>query len=146
MQHYCLSAEISGLQVRVLPGSPLLSFDQKVCNHPMPFQKPLELIAQADLELLITDAVAERAVIEYKSRLPGNSDGDKKEFLSDVSSFANALGGHLIYGMDEAAGLPTGLSGVQVPDANSEKLRFENMIRTGIAPEYPAYKSENRFD
>jgi hypothetical protein len=24
MQHYCLSAEISGLQVRVLPGSPLL--------------------------------------------------------------------------------------------------------------------------
>jgi Putative DNA-binding domain len=103
----------------------------------MSLEKPLEFVTEADLQRLITDGVAERAIIEYKSMLPGNSDGEKKEFLADVSSFANALGGHIIYGMEEAAGLPTSLSGVEVADVNSEKLRLENIIRTGIAPRIP---------
>jgi hypothetical protein len=104
----------------------------------MPLEKPLELIAEADLQRLITDAIPERTTIDYKKQLPGNSDTDKKEFLADVSSFANALGGQIIYGMEETAGLPTILSGVQVIDADSEKLRFENIIRTGVAPRIPA--------
>jgi predicted HTH transcriptional regulator len=103
----------------------------------MSLEKPLEFITEADLQKLIADAVAERAVIEYKAQLPGNSDADKKEFLADVSSFANSFGGHLLYGMKEAAGLPTDLSGVEVPDTNSEKLRLENVIRTGLAPRIP---------
>ena len=103
----------------------------------MSLEKPLELITEVDLQQLILDAVAEQAIIEYKSQLPSNSDSDKKEFLADVSSFANALGGHLIFGMEEATGLPTNLSGLEVPDANSEKLRLENIVRAGVAPRIP---------
>jgi predicted HTH transcriptional regulator len=32
------------------------------------------------------------------------ADADVREFLKDVSSFANTAGGHLIIGMDEAGG------------------------------------------
>lgn len=91
-------------------------------------------VTEADLLNLITNAVPEQAVIDYKSKLPGNSDSDKKEFLADVSSLANALGGHIVFGMEEAQGLPTVLTGVQTADVNAEKLRFEQLISSGIAP------------
>jgi predicted HTH transcriptional regulator len=65
--------------------------------------KPLDHITEADLQALISDAVPEGRTIEYKRALPGNSDGEKKEFLADISSFANTSGGDLIYGMDESA-------------------------------------------
>jgi hypothetical protein len=104
----------------------------------MSLEKPLDSVAEADLQALIADAVPERAVIEYKSQLPGYRDQDKKEFLADVSSFANALGGHLVYGMEEMAGLPTALSGVETQDTDAEKLRLENIIGNGIAPRIPS--------
>jgi len=104
----------------------------------MSLDKSLESIREADLQELIADAFTERAVIDYKSQLPGNTDGDKKEFLADVSSFANAVGGHLVYGMEEMAGLPTALAGVQALDANAEKLRLEQIIRSGVAPRIPS--------
>jgi len=40
-------------------------------------------------------------MLDYKRDVPGESDQDKKEFLADISSFANATGGDLIYGVDE---------------------------------------------
>ena len=61
--------------------------------------KPLEQIAADHLPALITNAVSEGRTIDYKRELPGNSDGDKKEFLADVSSFANTSGGDLVFGM-----------------------------------------------
>jgi len=69
--------------------------------------KLLNAITEEDLQSLITNGVAEGRTIDYKRDLPGNSDGDKKEFLADVSSFANTGGGDLVFGMDEAGGLPT---------------------------------------
>jgi len=65
----------------------------------MALEKDLQLIQEADLEELIKNKVPEGKTTEYKQVLPGSSDADKKEFLADVSSFANAAGGHLLYGI-----------------------------------------------
>ncbi len=63
----------------------------------------------------------------------GRGDSDKKEFLYDVTSFANTMGGHLIFGMNEKDGKPTSLDGVVIqPD--DEILRLEQMARDGIRP------------
>ena len=37
---------------------------------------------------------------------PWGSDQEKEEFLADVSSFANTMGGDLIYGIEEENGIP----------------------------------------
>jgi predicted HTH transcriptional regulator len=71
--------------------------------------KRLEEIQETDLDHLVANGVPEGKTIEYKEILPGNSDGDKKEFLADVSSFANTTGGDLIFGVDEAKGTPLGI-------------------------------------
>jgi Putative DNA-binding domain len=96
--------------------------------------KPIGSIVQADLIALVTNAEIESRIIEYKRTLPGTSDSAKKEFLADVSSFANAAGGDIVYGMEELGGAPTQLVGLQLDNVDTEKLRLEDIIRSGIAP------------
>src|SRR6476659_1035123 len=59
---------------------------------------------------------------------------DRKEFLADASSFANSMGGHLIYGMKEVGVLPTDLVALPGIDADMEMRRLEQMARTGVRP------------
>lgn len=108
----------------------------------MLFSKPLVEIDESDLQALLDNQVAEGKAVEYKSVPPGNADGDKKEFLADVSSFANAAGGDLVYGIREEAGLPVELCGLQIDDVDAEILRLENCIQTGIAPRLPRIETQ----
>jgi hypothetical protein len=96
--------------------------------------KFLTEIAEADLLALITDGVAEGRTIDYKRLLPGNADMEKKEFLADASSFANTVGGDLVFGMDEAAGLPTQITGVQTADFDAEIRRLDSILAAGLSP------------
>lgn len=96
--------------------------------------KPVEQITESDLDELITNQVREGKVIDYKEALPGNSPSDRKEFLADVSSFANASGGHLIYGMKESAGMPTEVCGLDLADVDATIARLDNLIRNGLDP------------
>ena len=58
--------------------------------------------SKADLETLILDRIEENARLEYKAAGSlGRSDGKKREITKDVSSFANASGGTIIYGIFE---------------------------------------------
>ncbi len=99
--------------------------------------KQLDSIHEDDLQDLIDNKVSERKIIEYKQSLPSNSHEDKREFLADVSSFANAAGGHLIYGIREESGIPVELCGIQITNADAEILRLENIIRGCIEPGIP---------
>jgi hypothetical protein len=96
--------------------------------------KPIHSITEADLEELITNQTAEGKNVEYKVSLSLSSDEEKKEFLADISSFANTAGGYVVYGMKEDKGLPIDLPGIPIPDMDAEKLRLENIIRDGITP------------
>ncbi len=100
--------------------------------------KPLELINESDFQSLVDNQRLEGKTIEYKESLPDNSDSDKKEFLADISSFANAAGGDLIFGINEVDHVPSELSGLDLSNIDAEKLRLESIIRDGIEPRIPA--------
>jgi hypothetical protein len=93
----------------------------------------LDAISEPDLQRLIQDQVAEKRDIDYKANTYGNRDQDYGEFLADVSSFANTGGGEIVIGMTEQAGVPTGLTPLQI-DADAETLRLENCVRSGLQP------------
>lgn len=97
-------------------------------------QKALNTITEDDLLALISNGVHEGRTIDYKRDLPGNSDSDKKEFLADVSSFANTSGGDLVFGMDEDHGLPTDLTGFQSTNTDVEIQRLDNILASGLSP------------
>ena len=96
--------------------------------------KSVDQITEEYLQALKDNSVSEGKTIEYKQSLPSKSDSGKKEFLADVSSFANASGGDLIYGVSESKGIITAIDGLEVDDIDQEILRLDNIIRTGIQP------------
>lgn len=60
-------------------------------------------LGRDDIEQLIQESVSESRTLDYKEELPGNSDQQKKDFLADVSAFANTRGGDLIFGVPRSA-------------------------------------------
>lgn len=92
-----------------------------------------ERISDADLNNLVANGVPESPAIDYKRDTYGNADGDKREFLADVTSFANTVGGDIVIGVDEANGLPTGLNPL-TGDIDAEIRRLESIALMGIEP------------
>jgi predicted HTH transcriptional regulator len=101
-------------------------------------------IGISDIQPLVDDGVCESKTLEYKQELPGGTDSARKEFLADVSSFGNASGGDIIFGMKPAVddnGKKTGavasiqpISG-QTPDDVIQRL--EQSVLNGIRPHLP---------
>lgn len=110
------------------------------------FHKDLQSITDEDLFSLIQNGVREGRGIEYKEALPGNSDDDKREFLSDISSFANAAGGDVLYGIKEkrdSSGVttedPEALMPLEV-NVDAVTLQLYEMAQTGIDPRIPGLR------
>jgi len=97
-------------------------------------EKNIDQITEEDLQALIDNAVSERKTIEYKRSLSISSDSERKEFLADVSSFSNASGGDLIYGITESGGRPKKLEGLTLANVDLEISRLESILRDGIEP------------
>lgn len=104
--------------------------------------KPIDEITKDEIDALIENEVAEGRQIEYKLELPGNSDKDKREFLADVSSFANAAGGDLLYGVEEDEGVPKAAPGLAGINVDAEILRLNQIHLAGIDPRIPGVQIE----
>lgn len=96
--------------------------------------KKFDQITLNDLKELQNNSVSEGKAIEYKRQLPSGRDSDRKEFLADISSFANASGGDLIFGIIEENGTPKSVEGVEIENVDEEVRKYENIIRDGMEP------------
>lgn len=93
----------------------------------------LDKIEEEDLNVLKSTGVPESQTIEYKRETYGNSEGDKREFLADIASFANTIGGDIVIGIDKSNGLPTAITPI-TGDTDAEVRRLESIALTGIEP------------
>src|SRR5262249_10770134 len=98
------------------------------------FSQPLESITEADLASLRENEVTEGRMIEFKAELPGGTDTEKLEFLADASSFPNAAGGDLIFGIRDEDGVAGGLQPIAANEVDAAILRLENLLRDTIEP------------
>jgi hypothetical protein len=96
--------------------------------------KPIESIVAADIDALLSNQVPEGRTLDYKRELPGSADADKKEFLADVSSFANTVGGDLIFGIEEEGGIPLRIADLSGANLDAEQQRLDSIILAGIEP------------
>ena len=94
---------------------------------------PLDKINEADIRSLISIGVGESPYLDYKQKIYGDSGDDRSEFLADILSFANTLGGDLVIGVVESGGLPTILTPVQ-GDCDQEIRRLEQIALSGLEP------------
>lgn len=101
----------------------------------MPLDRPdLDEVTQSDIDELIANSVSEGYRLEFKRQPYGNSDGDRREFLKDVTALANATGGHLIVGIDAKDGVARSLVPLQDGAIDAEFQRLESLLRDGVEP------------
>lgn len=96
--------------------------------------KKIEDIKLDDVQDLIESRAPEARTLEYKSELPADTDSDKKEFLADVSSFANSIGGDLIFGIKAQDGIPIQITPIIIENEDKYLSKYESIIRDGIEP------------
>ena len=96
--------------------------------------KDFDKLSVSDLHELIAAGVPEGVVMEYKSALYSRGDNDVKEFLKDISSFANTSGGHLVIGMEETGGAASSLAPLSQIDPDKELQRLESLAPDGLEP------------
>lgn len=94
---------------------------------------PLDKITEAELRNLIAMKVSESTHLDYKREPYGANDKAHSEFLADISSFANTLGGDIVIGMSERAGIPVELLPLE-GDTDKEITRLEQIARSGLEP------------
>jgi hypothetical protein len=108
----------------------------------MPFgHKPASEITAADLQALVETKSSEGKEIDFKLTLPGKADSDRREFLYYISSFANTIGGYLVFGIEEKAGVATALVGLEKINPDDQIRRLEEMARDGIRPPIPGIQT-----
>ena len=121
---------------QVAPLKRLITKETKLIN------KPLKEISIQDIEKLIKDQIPENRTIEYKSYLPNFTDIQERiRFLTSITSFANTIGGDLIYGIKtEEKGdtsLPKEIVGIEIANLDNLKGQLQDIIRTNIHPRLP---------
>jgi hypothetical protein len=101
--------------------------------------KPLDDLEEPDLQELVNRQVNEQHRIEYKAVAPRlGSHEEKLEFLADVSSFANASGGIVLYGIREEEGLPLApIEGIVLEDPDMETRRARQILDDSVRPRMP---------
>jgi len=78
--------------------------------------KNLSDVAIEDVQRLCDNRVEESHFLEFKAERIGGANDDKREFLADVSAFANASGGDLVLGVKEEGGTAVEICGIDVDD------------------------------
>ncbi|OQW60562.1 MAG: hypothetical protein BVN28_08590 [Nitrospira sp. ST-bin4] len=99
---------------------------------------PLGSVSEEHLLRLPDDREQESKTIEFKLELPGSGYEDHKKFLAAITSFANTVGGDLIYGVKAPNGVAEEVIGLN-GDLDAAMGRLENLVRTAIQPRVTAY-------
>jgi len=111
----------------------------------MPLPSNLTATTQAHLDQLIAEAAQETQYLEFKQTLPGPGHWPnelKQELLADVTAFANAGGGELIFGMAQGAdGAASHLVLLPHPDLDQELLRIGNFLVDSVEPRLPGVQT-----
>jgi len=94
---------------------------------------PLERITETDLRRLVELGAPESRTLDFKRTTYGDRPADQVEFLKDVSSFANTLGGDIVIGVREAGGVAAEITPLSI-DADAEVRRLEGWAQGGLEP------------
>ena len=96
--------------------------------------KKLADVDLIDIKTLCENKALESRFLDFKADAIGAGEKDKREFLADISAFANASGGDLVLGVKTKDGAADEICGIDLDDPDKEKLRLGNIIRDGLEP------------
>lgn len=101
---------------------------------------PLNELDEPKLQALCNEQCPESETIDFKRAIPRASDKDKHEFLKDISAFANASGGDLVYGISEENGFAKAIVPVTEESEDILRRRLGQILDAGLEPRIAGIK------
>jgi predicted HTH transcriptional regulator len=93
----------------------------------------LQIKTRQDIERLVKDGVNESLTLDYKQSVALSKEEKKKdELCKDVTAFANAAGGQLIFGIEEDKHAPVAVDDGAAPEITKEWI--EQVIDSRVRP------------
>jgi Putative DNA-binding domain len=96
--------------------------------------RKLTSVTEQGLNEFLEAQIPEDQHVEYKREFDLADQRNMETFLKEVAAFANSSGGDIFFGVEAINGIPVGAPGLQAFNADSEKLRLQNALRSRIAP------------
>jgi hypothetical protein len=102
----------------------------------------IEAIDFAFLKKKRLDGVREGRNLDFKVSLAFEQTNEKKELLADISAFANASGGDLLFGVDEDPDEPGLMGQIRGIKGQFDKIQLsiEQSLRMGVNPRIPGIR------
>lgn len=94
----------------------------------------LNQIDAAALDEICRQRFAESGTLDFKRLIPARDGGGTFEIAKDVSAFANADGGDLVYGIEEQDGSAASLMPIIGESADEAERRLRQVIDASIEP------------
>lgn len=103
-------------------------------------ERPLDQITATDLHGLVLRGQVEGRRLDFKAIFPEGGEKAVREFLADVSSFANTDGGDIVIGVaDDGNGVAESVPGIDPANLDEDLLRIEAQLRDCLDPRLPAF-------
>jgi len=112
--------------------------------------KKIGQISLQDINDLIDNQVSEGRTIDYKRELSLSTPDQKKEILYDISSFANANGGDIVFGVEEGDGekdgIPIKIIGIEIPSIDKLTQQLDSIDpRLPLVSYQFIYTQDNKY-
>lgn len=92
---------------------------------------------EVHIHALVERAVAEGREIDFKRELPGRTDKDRRKLAADLTSFANAAGGWLVFGIEESDGIAAKVTPVADPSSDETVQWLDQVAQALVSPRIP---------
>ncbi len=91
-------------------------------------------ISREVLDGLVENGAHESQFLDYKWNLILSNRDEKRDFLADVSAFANSDGGDILVGIRSEAGVPVEITGIPNTSFDTLRLTIEQILEHGLSP------------
>lgn len=103
--------------------------------------RALEQISASDLAALVAHQVSEGPTLDFKEAFPSPDHRGVRNFLADVTAFANSDGGDLVIGMrEDGNGVAAELVGIDSAGLDEGLRRLDDQLRSLVDPRVPYFR------
>lgn len=104
-------------------------------------ERAIDQVSLDDIEALVAFGRSESRTLDFKEAFPAGDHKGVRDFLADVTAFANTNGGDIVIGVrEDKNGVATEVVGIGRDGLDQELRRIDDQLRSLVDPRVPQFQ------